>query len=105
MERRAISELISDTKARLHDTRSRVAEQHTAIERRRAIGAELTGSLGLLDNLETIVRLRERPALVKQLGICQTTLVSVVSAAASSILCALDVSDGGTLTATVAKVT
>ena len=37
-----------------------VAEQHAAIERRKAIGAGLKESLELLENLETIVRLRER---------------------------------------------
>src|SRR5215469_15153700 len=46
---------------RLHDTQSRMAEQHTAIERRKAIGerhkaigAGLKESLELLENLETM---------------------------------------------------
>ena len=60
MARRSISELITDAEARLHDTRSRIAEQHTTIERRRAVGAGLKESVELLENLETIVRLRER---------------------------------------------
>jgi len=37
-----------------------VAEQHAAIERSKAIGAGLKESLELLENLKTIVRLRER---------------------------------------------
>ena len=44
---------------RFHDTQSRIAEQHAAIERSKAIGAGLKESLEL-ENLKTFVRLRER---------------------------------------------
>ena len=59
MERRAISELISETERRLNDSRSRVREERKAIARREAIGAALIESQELLENLETRVMLIE----------------------------------------------
>ena len=57
MGRRAISELIGETETRLNDSRSRVQEERKVIARRKAIGAELTESQELLENLETRVML------------------------------------------------
>jgi hypothetical protein len=59
MERRAISELISETERRLNDSRSRVQEERKVIARRKAIGADPVESQELLDNLETRVMLIE----------------------------------------------
>jgi hypothetical protein len=58
--KRPVSELISEAENRLRDTRSRIAEQQRIIARRAAIGADVTQSTALLENLEAIARLRER---------------------------------------------
>jgi hypothetical protein len=58
--KRPVSELISEAENRLRDTRSRIAEQQRIIARRTAIGADVTQSMTLLENLEAIALLRER---------------------------------------------
>ena len=58
--KRPVSELIGEAENRLRDTRSRIEEQQRIIARRTAIGADVTQSMTLLENLEAIALLRER---------------------------------------------
>src|SRR5262249_53991159 len=60
MERRAISELIAEVEQGLRDTHTHIEEVQQVIARRRAVGADLAETLKLLENLESIARLRQR---------------------------------------------
>ena len=60
MERRPISELISEADRRLRDAQTRIEEVQETIARGRTIGVDLGESMKLLENLRAIAGLRAR---------------------------------------------